>query len=93
MGTWTGTITRSRQLKYAVYICTGCKDFCTTPDETTCYTFDHDYKKVDIDKVAVECIEGYYLKMNTCESCSIKYCSKCGTLVSGSGGTDLCEQC
>ncbi|CAD8128288.1 unnamed protein product [Paramecium sonneborni] len=91
-GIWTGMIGRERQMKYAVYICTGCKDFCKIPDESTCYTLGHDYQKVDFDKIAVECVEGYYMKINTCESCSIKYCSKCSSIV-GSGQTDKCELC
>ncbi|CAD8063527.1 unnamed protein product [Paramecium sonneborni] len=91
-GIWTGTIGRIRQMKYAVYICTGCKDFCKIPDESTCYTLGHDYQKVDFDKIAVECVEGYYMKINKCESCSIKYCSKCSSIV-GSGQTDNCLSC
>jgi hypothetical protein len=75
---WTGSPPRSTTYKYAVYICTGCSNFCTdTTSDSTCHAINSDYKEIDIDKIGVECVDGYYFKNNLCQSCSVRYCLSC----------------
>ena len=64
---WSGIPTRSTSIKYAVYICTGCSEFCSDfTTDTSCNAISSDYKLIDYDKIGVQCVAGYFFLNNLC---------------------------
>lgn len=64
---WYTKPTRSTELKYSVYICTGCAEFCSDiTTDTSCHAINSDYKTIDTDKIGIVCVDGYFFLNNLC---------------------------